>query len=235
MESTVLEYSTDERWFYNVGLHGHVNWFIFYHGLFQLYAFLIPAIHNTWSWRSMKNQFPAARTADWTLVGSYSESIVTITFKVGNDFTCATHFYLIPRQHFLISINLPIFEDIAIGFILFWMVPVYPSIVIHFALLLIDLWHIYAWKKYERENSVKILFQNLYFSFYFSKNDLLKILKGFLCCSRTFYTYHTVHKKKNKSCKYNRMLDFEDMLSEISETEKNKCWLRDSTFARYLK
>lgn len=92
----------------------------------------------------MKSQLSAARTADGALVGSYSESIVTIAFQVGNDFACAAHFNLVPRQHFFISVNLPIFKDIAIRFILFGMVPVDQSIVINSALFLVDLWHVYA-------------------------------------------------------------------------------------------
>jgi hypothetical protein len=89
-------------------------------------------------------ELSAAGTTDGALVGSHSESIVRVAFKVGDNFTCARDFHLIPRHHFFVSVDLPIFKNITISFILFRMVPSYQGIVINFALFLIDLRHIYA-------------------------------------------------------------------------------------------
>lgn len=94
---------------------------------------------GTWSWRSVQKQLSAAGAADGTSISSHSEGIMAVAFKVGDNFTCAVHFYLIPRQHFFISINLPVLKNIAVGFVLFWLVPVYQGVIIHFALFLIDL------------------------------------------------------------------------------------------------
>lgn len=92
----------------------------------------------------MQNQLSAAGAADGTSVSSHSESIMTVALKVGDNFTCAVHFYLIPRHHFFISINLPVLENIAVGFVLSWLVPVYQGVIIHFALFLVDLRNVYA-------------------------------------------------------------------------------------------
>lgn len=218
---------------FNVGLHRHISRFIFHHGLFQLYALLIPSIHATWSWRSMKNQFSAARTADGTLVGSYSESIVTITLKIGDNFTCATHFYLVPRQHFFIAINLAIFKDIAISLILFWVVPTYQSVVINFALNFIDLWHIHTWKKYKTENSIKLLFQNLHF-FTSVKMTYWQKLKDFSVVQELSISIIRCISKRIIPANTTTWMDSEDRLNEAKRTQKDQYWCHDSPYVRCL-
>lgn len=99
---------------------------------------------STWSWRGVQNQLSAAGAADGPSISPHSESIMTVAFKVGDNFTCAVHFHLIPRHHLLISINLPVLKNIAVGFVLFRLVPVYQGVIIHFALFLVDLGNVYA-------------------------------------------------------------------------------------------
>lgn len=135
-------------------------------------------IPSTWSWRSMQDQFSAAGTADRTPVSSHSERIGTVAFKVGDNFTCAVNFYLIPWYHFFVSINLAVFQNIAVGFVLFWMMPVYQGVIIHFTLFLVDLRNVYAWKNYDIEH-VKTAFPSAKIKYW-----------QLLWCPRNFQIYN---------------------------------------------